>query len=171
VRGLYPIPPAKAGADPAETNLHCLVRVVALFMPDVPPVGTAPSHIRLRPLRIAHLLPQEEASTFSGRRVPRAHPLLPRSRNPEEDWHVPDVSGTCVHTVPFSNSTTFYGNPHCTYSVQSVRRSVALVSHVYPKDCRYLLSVATIQADVAGEGSVQAPPGPRRSGANKKQNR
>jgi hypothetical protein len=42
VRGLHPIPPAKAGADPAETDLHRLARVVALFMPDVPPVGTAP---------------------------------------------------------------------------------------------------------------------------------
>jgi hypothetical protein len=42
VSGLYPIPPAKAGADPAETNLHHLARVVALFMPDVPPVGIAP---------------------------------------------------------------------------------------------------------------------------------
>jgi hypothetical protein len=42
VRSRYPVPPAKTGADPVETDLHRLARVVALFMPDVPPVGTAP---------------------------------------------------------------------------------------------------------------------------------
>ena len=36
VRTLYPIPPAKTGADPAETDLHLLAKVVLLFMPDVP---------------------------------------------------------------------------------------------------------------------------------------
>ena len=36
VRTLYPIPPAKSGADPAETDLHRLAKVVSLFMPDVP---------------------------------------------------------------------------------------------------------------------------------------
>ncbi len=41
VRGIYPIPPAKAGADPAETDLHRLARVVPLFMPYVTPAGTA----------------------------------------------------------------------------------------------------------------------------------
>ncbi len=35
VRGLYPIPPAKSGADPAETDLHHLAQVISLFMPDV----------------------------------------------------------------------------------------------------------------------------------------
>jgi hypothetical protein len=43
VRGLYPIPPAKSGADPAETDLHRLVQVVSLFMPDVPLTSTPPS--------------------------------------------------------------------------------------------------------------------------------
>ena len=36
VRTLYPIPPAKSGADPAETDLHRPAKVVSLFMPDVP---------------------------------------------------------------------------------------------------------------------------------------
>ena len=41
VRTLYPIPPAKTGADPAETDLHRLAKVVSLFMPDVPTSSSA----------------------------------------------------------------------------------------------------------------------------------
>ena len=41
VRTLYPIPPAKSGADPAETDLHRLAKVVSLFMPDVPTSSSA----------------------------------------------------------------------------------------------------------------------------------
>ena len=40
VRTLYPIPPAKSGADPAETDLHRLAKVVSLYMPDVPTSST-----------------------------------------------------------------------------------------------------------------------------------
>jgi hypothetical protein len=43
VSGLYPIPPAKSGADPAETNLHRLAQVVSLFMLDIPPSPTPPA--------------------------------------------------------------------------------------------------------------------------------
>ena len=41
VRTLYPIPPAKSGADPAETDLHRLAKVVSLYMPDVPTSSSA----------------------------------------------------------------------------------------------------------------------------------
>ena len=41
VRTLYPIPPA--GADPAETDLHRLAKVVSLFMPDVPVASSSSS--------------------------------------------------------------------------------------------------------------------------------
>ena len=47
---LYPIPPEKSGAYPAETDLHRLAKVVSLFMPDVPVASAssaAPSaHLR-----------------------------------------------------------------------------------------------------------------------------
>ncbi len=79
VRGLFPIPPAKAGADPAKTNLHHLARVFAPFMPHDPPVGTAPPLPPTAPAK--HGAPLAEASTLSCRRVHRAHPQLPRPRN------------------------------------------------------------------------------------------
>ena len=42
LRQLYPIPPPKLGADPAETDLHRLARVVALYLPDIAPDVAAP---------------------------------------------------------------------------------------------------------------------------------
>jgi hypothetical protein len=48
---------------------------------------------------------------------------------------------SCFQVLPSSSEI---------HSVQSVRRTVAFVSHVSPKEDRYLLSVATIQADVTG---------------------
>jgi hypothetical protein len=47
----------------------------------VPPSAPLRPYLRLRPLRMEHLLPLAEASTLSGRRVHRAHPQLPLPSN------------------------------------------------------------------------------------------
>ena len=39
---LYSIPPPKLGTDPAETDLHRLARIVALYLPDIAPDVAAP---------------------------------------------------------------------------------------------------------------------------------
>jgi hypothetical protein len=81
---LYPIQPLKLGADPAETDLHRLARVVALYLPDIALDVAAPFSSQTRPcLRFSPPLPGR-ASTFNALPAPRpCRPaLLPLPRPP-----------------------------------------------------------------------------------------
>jgi hypothetical protein len=78
---LYPIPPAKASADPAETDLHQLARVVALFMLDAPPVGTDPPPHATAPT--THGEPSSQSGGINTQRPPGAPGAPPTNSAPQ----------------------------------------------------------------------------------------
>jgi hypothetical protein len=73
LRQLYPIPPPKLCCDPADTDLHCLARVIALYLPDIVPDVAAPPSLPHNPSPPAAFTPPSGTS-INIQRPPCASP-------------------------------------------------------------------------------------------------